>query len=225
MKALIPALATTTSAMVSALVYGSPVDMQVLSEVHNSHKEVSQMIMDPKNLKEIFENLKYVVEHDLALDDGFYDEAHLKNIFALDSIYRKDETVDGDRKILVMSNAISQSFEKIYGCFLNVEFTANVNGGISIRKNGQTEGVISFYASNGGPTFSETQNIFGNGLIKLSPRFPGMYGRPQPANGPHGGEAWKQQWTNNNIEKELTLNFHADGELSNVLLKISKITN
>lgn len=181
------------------------------------------MIVGPKNQREIFENLKYVVDHDLILQDSFYDEATLKNIFGLDSIDCTDEVIDGDRKILILSNAFSTLFQKIYGSgYVNANINANLTGGKTTSKNGQIDAGINFYMSSGGPSFPETQFMFENKLVKLDPQFPGMYGRPQSARVPHGNETWRQRWTSNNLEKVLTLGFNNDAELARVIIEIYK---
>jgi hypothetical protein len=180
------------------------------------------MIVRPKNQLELAQNLKYIFDHDLVLQDEFYTEASLKDLFGLDAIRRSDDaTTSGDGNISIVSSKFSSIFPQSKS-LESQKFIpgANLTGGKTTFKSGVIAAAINFSMDEGGPSFDETWAIFGNKFIKLEPQFPGTFGGPLPARAPHGNENWRRQWIGNETERVLTLGFNRDAELSNIIIEI-----
>jgi hypothetical protein len=224
MKFVIPTIAAATAAMTGGLVYASPPELTAQSAFPQTHEEVSQMIVRPKNQIELAKNLKFIVDHDLELNDEFYTEATLKDVFNFDAmVINKSEDDNGDRRILVLANELSAIFPqpKTPGS-TNSMPGAQLGAGKTTYRTGAVTAHINFGMNEGGPTFGETWKIFGSKFSKLDPQPHGTFGGPLPTRVPHGNESWRRQWVDGQSEKTLTLSFNRDAELSHFLIEIKK---
>ena len=83
-------IATTVMAaatMTSSLVLAQPAAPPAMQSVSpQAGEEVSHMISRPKTPTEYARNLKFIFDHDLLLQDEFYMEANLKDIFNLEEV-------------------------------------------------------------------------------------------------------------------------------------------
>jgi hypothetical protein len=222
MKTVMPTIAAATAAMASGLVYATPSESPVQSVFPQIHEEVSQMIVRPKNKIELAKNLKYIFDHDLQLQDEFYTEASLKDVFNFDAmVINKSEDDNGDRRILVLANGLSATFPdpKIPGS-TNSMPGADLAAGKTIYQTGAITAYINFSMNEGGPSFDETWKIFEGKFSNLDPQPHGTFGGPLPTRVPHGNGSWRRQWVDGQSEKTLTLSFNRDAELSHILIEI-----
>ena len=94
-------IATTVMAaatMTSSLVLAQPAAPPAMQSVSpQAGEEVSHMISRPKTPTEYARNLKFIFDHNLLLQDEFYVEANLKDIFNLEEVSIVDRVISGAR--------------------------------------------------------------------------------------------------------------------------------
>jgi hypothetical protein len=224
MKTVILTIAAITAAIASSLAIALPPELTVQSRFSQAREEVSQMIVRPKNKMELAKNLKFIVDHDLELNDDFYTEATLKDAFNFDNaIIDSTSNANGDRRISVLANELSSIFpqpdtsegvDPIPKAFLGAVKTSSAAGVITTS--------VNFRMDSGGPSFEETWKVFGGKFIELIPELPPLHGGGLPARVPHGDEKWRREWVDDKSEKMLTLAFNRDAELSAIIFDAKK---
>ncbi|SAL11831.1 hypothetical protein AWB68_00054 [Caballeronia choica] len=220
-------VATTAMAaatMTSSLAYAQPaVPPAMQSVIPQAGEEVSHMISRPKTPVEFARNLKFIFDHDLLLQDEYYTETNLKDIFNLGEVgLFKDNDGSGNRRISVSSSHFVSIFPwvPIPG---RTDFTptAQLTAGRTIHDDGSIKAGVNFSMFEGGPDFAATQRIFGDEFIRLTPT-PSPHGGPLPATAPHGNETWKRHWAEDKTEKSTTIGFNPAGQLDAVIIEIDK---
>lgn len=220
MQFLATSATAAVTALVSSLSYAQPV--HVLTQNHHAlpaGTEVSQMISRPKLPVEFAMNLKYIFDHDLLLQDDFYSEANLKNVFALNEVSIVNENHD----ISITANNFSGIFPRKKASELfggSVPSASLVGGKTPISDSTLVKAGINFGFDEGGPTFQETLRIFGEQFVRIN-SMPSPHGGPLPATAAHGNETWKYEHSVEKQEKSVTLGFNRTGELSNALIQIN----
>lgn len=71
-------------------------------------EEVTKMISRPKTPVEFVQNLKAIFDGDLLLQDGFYTEENLKDIFNLEKV-NVDNNIEDSGKNISISGSVSDS--------------------------------------------------------------------------------------------------------------------
>src|SRR5882757_7786202 len=146
MKAITPTVAVTAAALTSSLVHAASLELPGQSVSPHHSEEVSQMIVRPKNQLELAKNLKYIFDNDLVLQDEFYTEASLRDLFGLDAIRRNDDaTTSGDSNISIVSSKFSSIFPQSKS-LESQKFIpgANLTGGKTTFKSGVIAAAINF---------------------------------------------------------------------------------
>lgn len=216
--------AATATAMASGLTYGQPAHIQAQHvNAPQAGMEVTQMISRPKLPIEIAINLKYIFDHDLLLQDDFYSEAHVEEIFNATEVRVIETEEDTKKKINVSTTRFEAVFPRITA---TDESSGSIKrptlwAGRTLHSSGFVTAGLHFSMAEGGPTFSESQKIFGAGfsLLRSGP-FP--RGGPLPATASHGNEAWKAILVTGEINRDITLVFNRAGELSAVIIGINE---
>lgn len=184
-------------------------------------KEVTQMISKPKTPLEFVHNLKVIFDGDLLLQDAFYTEENLKNIFNLEEVSVFDEVKGADRQISIMASVPGSVIprRKVSGALGGSIPGAQFGGGKTTSQSGAETAVINFGIHEGGPDFNATQQIFRNEFVRVPPQ-PSPHGGPGAATAPHGNETWRYQLVDIRIEKAITVGFNPAGELSRIIIDI-----
>ncbi|MDN7426571.1 MULTISPECIES: hypothetical protein [unclassified Burkholderia] len=186
-------------------------------------KEVAQMISRPKTPVEFVQNLKVIFDGDLLLQDAFYTEENLKNIFNLEEVSIFDDVNGADRQISIMASVPGSVIprRKVPEAFGGSIPGANFVGGKTINQSGVTTAVINFGMYEGGPDFNAAQKIFKSEFVRVPPQ-PSPHGGPGAATAPHGNETWRCQIVDSHIDKTITVGFNPAGELSRIIIDIKK---
>ncbi|MCG5077609.1 hypothetical protein [Paraburkholderia tagetis] len=184
---------------------------------------VTQMISKPKTSVEFAQNLKVIFDDDLLLQDAFYTEAYLKDIFNLEEISIFDDANGADRQISIMANVPGSVIPriKLSESFGGSTSGARFGGGKTTHQSGSVTAVLNFGVYEGGPDFDRTERIFAKKFVRVPPQ-PSPHGGPGEATAPHGNETWKFEQVDGQIEKKLTVGFNSAGELSRVLVELKK---
>jgi len=186
-------------------------------------EEVSQMISRPKTPVDFVRNLKFIFDHDLLLNDDFFSEANLKDVFNLDDAEVFIDSTDTERKISIIQNPPESVFPRIKASdfFGGSAPGAGMVGGKTVSQSGSVKAVINFGMVEVGPDFDTAWKIFAEKFVRLPPE-PYRHGGPPEATAPHGNETWRYTLAGDQIEKTLTVGFGPSGTLSNVLIQIEK---
>jgi hypothetical protein len=186
-------------------------------------EEVSQMISRPKTPIEFVKNLKFIFDNNLLLNDDFYSEANLKNVFNLESVHLTGSVEqNGDGRISISSSHFSSIFPWVaIPERIDLTPTAQLVGGKAVHHTGHVTAGMNFLMHEGGPDFDETQKVFAEKLIRLPPQ-PSPHGGPPAATAPHGNETWQYKQSDDQAEKTVTIGFDPAGRLSSVLISVRK---
>ncbi|WP_124616466.1 hypothetical protein [Burkholderia contaminans] len=84
-----------TSHLNSAQQASSPTNQSISPQ---GGKEVTQTISRPKTPVEFVQNLKVIFDRDILLQDAFYTEANLKDIFSLENVSVIESSSDSEQK-------------------------------------------------------------------------------------------------------------------------------
>ncbi|APR39671.1 hypothetical protein [Paraburkholderia sp. SOS3] len=189
----------------------------------NTSEEVSQMISRPKTPVEFVRNLKFIFDHDLLLNDDFYSEANLKNVFSLESAHvTRTVEQNGDGRISISSSHFLSIFPWVaIPGRVELTPTAQLVGGKAVHHTGRVTAGMNFLMHEGGPDFDESQRVFAETFTRLPPQ-PSPHGGPPPATAPHGNETWQYKQLADYAEKTLTIGFDPTGRLSSVLIGVKK---
>jgi hypothetical protein len=219
--------ATTVMAaatMTSSLVFAQPTAPPAMqSGSPQAGEEARHMISRPTTPIEYARNLKFIFDHDLLLQDQFYAEANLKDVFNLEEVSIINERNVAKRDFLILERLpISifprmESSDYVDGLTPAADFVGGKRGGAD----GTVTAGINFYMGESGPSFDETWRIFGEKFVRLDP-MPHPHGSPPAAKAPHGNESWRYQLSGENAEKMVTLSFNPAGQLGRINLEVRK---
>jgi hypothetical protein len=186
-------------------------------------EEVTQMISRPKTPAEFAQNLKVIFDGNLLLQDAFYTETNLKDIFNLEEVSIFDDVDGGERQISIMASVPGSVIQRINvsESFGGSTAGANFVGGKTFHRNYSISAGLNFSIYEGGPDFDATEKIFAENFFRL-PAEPSPHGGPPAATAPHGNETWKYQQVDGQVEKEITIGFNPAGMLSSALIKVKK---
>lgn len=210
--------------MTSSLLFAQPTAPPAMQSVSpQTGEELRLMISRPKTPIEYARNLKFIFDHDLLLQDEFYTEANLKDVFNLEEVSIVDNGDELERDISIAANPPSSIFPRIKASEM---FDGSLPGAVFVggKKNNESGSIIAginFGMSEGGPNFDETRSIFGNDFIRLQPE-PNPHRIFIPATAPHGNETWRYEFIGGSKKSMITLGFNAAGELSGVNVKLSQ---
>ncbi|WP_414447711.1 hypothetical protein AB4851_14040 [Burkholderia sp. 22PA0099] len=217
---MIPAL---TSHLNSVQQTSSPANQSVSQK---GGERGAQMISRPKNPTEFAENLKVIFDGDLLLQDAFYTDANLKDVFNLEEVSIFDDADSGERQISIMASVPAAAIPRVKVSESVGESIAGANfvGGKKFLKNGSISAGLNFSLYGEGPDFGATEKIFAEKFVRL-PDEPSPHGGPPAATAPHGNETWKYRQVGCQMEKEVIIGFNPAGVLSSVLIEIKKNNN
>jgi len=217
---MIPAL---TSHLNSVQQTSSPANQSVSQK---GGEGVTQMISRPKNPIEFAENLKVIFDGNLLLQDAFYTDANLKDVFNLEEVSIFDDAESGERQISIMASVPAAAIPRVKVSESGGESIAGANfvGGKKFLKNGSISAGLNFSLYGEGPDFGVTEKIFAEKFVRL-PDEPSPHGGPPAATAPHGNETWKYRQVGCQMEKEVIIGFNPAGVLSSVLIEIKKNNN
>ena len=186
-------------------------------------EKMSHMISRPKTPTEYARNLKFIFEHELSLQDSFYAESNLKDVFNLEEVSVFEEGDGRKRSYSISAQLPYSAFPRIKSTDYPDGLTPSVHfvGGKRYGVDGEIAAGINFGMGETGPTFDETRQIFGENFTRLAP-MPSPHGGPPPAKDPHGNQSWKLELTDGKTEKKITLSFNPVGRLNNILIEIDK---
>jgi hypothetical protein len=191
------------------------------STAPQAYKKVDEMISRPKTTVEFVRNLKVIFDQDLLLQDQFYSEENLKNVFSLDEVFIDKSNDNGEEKISIIASVSDSVFPRIKtsGSFGGSIANAGFAGGRTMQRSGSTTAVINFGMYEGGPDFDTALRIFAKKLEYLRPQ-PSPHGGPPPATASHGNERWRYRQADARTDKTITLVFNQAGALSRVVIEI-----
>jgi hypothetical protein len=185
-------------------------------------EEANEIVSRPKTPVEFARNLQVIFDHDLLLQDDFYTEASLKNVFNLAEVRISGGDDGAHRQVSIASSHFVSIFPwtAIPG---RSDFTpsAQLVGARTIHESGLITAGINFGMDEGGPDFVLTWRIFGEKFSRLRLE-PTPHGSPPPATAPHGNEKWRYQQVDGQTEKMITLGFNPAGQLDRVVIEINK---
>ncbi|UEP38097.1 hypothetical protein LL998_19230 [Burkholderia ambifaria] len=201
---------------------------QTDSSIENSvppkvSEEVNQMISQPKIPVDLVNNLKVIFDGDLLLQDTFYTEANLKDIFNLE-VASVIEKSDGAERDISISGSVSDSVfprVKTSEFFGGSAAGARFGGGKTIHQSGAVTAALNFGMYKGGPDFNVAMKIFANKFVRL-PSEPFPHGGPGAPTAPHGSETWRCHQVDGEYERTITVGFNSAGNLSNILIEVKK---
>ncbi|WP_459625336.1 hypothetical protein [Burkholderia sp. 3C] len=208
-----------TSHLNSARQVVSPTNQSVSPQ---GGKEVTQMIPRPKTPVEFAKNLKVIFDSDLLLQDKFYTETNLKNIFNLEEVSISDDVDGGVRHILIMGSVPDSiiSRRKVSEDFGGTVPGAQFVGGRKVHSSGFFSAALNFNLDKDGPNFDDAINIFAKKFIRLPPQL-FSHGGPAKATEPHGNENWRYQQVDDKGCKIITISFDPTGNLSNIVIELN----
>jgi hypothetical protein len=224
MQFLATGAAATATAVASSLSYAQPAHIQPQQvNAPQAGMEVTQMISRPKLPVEIAINLKYIFDHDLLLQDDFFTEARVEEIFNATEVGVINTDEDAKKRINVSATRFDAVFPTTSAVELSVGSIkrATLWAGKTSHASGLITAGLNFSMEEGGPNFSESQRIFGPNF-SLLPSRPFMHGGPLPATALHGNEAWKLRVVTGEFKRDITLGFNRAGELSAVVIGINQ---
>ncbi|WP_175693993.1 hypothetical protein [Burkholderia ambifaria] len=209
-----------TSHLNSAQQAGSPTNQSVSPQ---GEEEVMQMISMPKTPVEFAQNLKVIFDGDLLLQDVFYTEVNLKDIFSLENVNIDNSIEESEQNISISGGVSSSIFPRIKTSALFGGSTAGAQfvGG-KIEQSGAIRAGLNFGMYKGGPDFYAATKIFEKKFVRVPPE-PSPHGGPGAATAPHGNETWKFEQVDDKTERAITIGFNSAGSLSNVIIQIKKI--
>ncbi|MFP3507040.1 hypothetical protein [Burkholderia sp. SIMBA_062] len=209
-----------TSHLNSAQQASSPTNQSISPQ---GGKEVTKMISRPKTPVEFVQNLKVIFDGDILLQDAFYTEANLKDIFNLE-VASVIEKSDGAERDISISGSVSDSvFPRIKTSefFGGSAAGARFGGGKTIHQSGAVTAALNFGMYKGGPDFNAAMKIFANKFVRL-PSEPFPHGGPGAPTAPHGSETWRCHQVAGQYERTITVGFNSAGNLSNILIEVKK---
>ncbi|AZQ54090.1 hypothetical protein [Burkholderia cenocepacia] len=185
-------------------------------------KEVAQMISKPKTPIEFVQNLKVIFDGDLLLQDAFYTEDNLKDIFNLDEVSVFDDVDGGERRIAIMASVPGSVIprRKVSEEFGGEAPGAQFVGGRTIHQSGLVTAAINFGIHKSGLDFDAAERIFAVKFVRVPPQ-PSPHGSSGPATVSHGNETWWYQQVCGSMERKITVGFNSDGELYRVLIELN----
>jgi len=198
----------------------SPPENQSVSS--KGGKGVARMISKPKTPIEFVRNFKVIFDNDLLLQDAFYAEVNLKDIFNLESL-KVSNRIDGSGKSISIVGRVS---EEIFPRIKASEFFGGSTSGADFV-GGRTDqlesirGGLNFGMYEGGPDFDAAMKIFGK-IFFLVPPQPSPHGGPSAATASHGNETWKFEQVDERTDRAITIGFIPAGRLSSVLIQVKK---
>ncbi|WP_321950079.1 hypothetical protein [Burkholderia cenocepacia] len=209
-----------TSRLNSAQQASSPTNQSVSLQ---GGKEVTQMISRPKTPVEFVQNLKVIFDGDLLLQDAFYTEANLKDIFSLENTSVIESRSDSEQRLSISGSVSNSIFPRIETSefFGGSVAGAGFVGGKTIHESGVVTAALNFGMYEGGPDFDAVVRIFANKFVRLPPE-PFPHGGPGAPTAPHGSETWRYQQIGDQYEKTITAGFNSTGKLSNILIEVKK---
>ncbi|CAB3759021.1 hypothetical protein [Paraburkholderia solisilvae] len=186
-------------------------------------KERDEMISRPKTATEFVLNLKVIFDQDLLLNDDFYNEENLKNVFNLDDVdVDRARNQNGEHQISLITSRFHSIFPREYiPGVTNPVAGAQMVAGKTIHRSGLVTAAVNFGTLHGGPDFDETTRIFGRDFVYLPP-MPNPHRVTPPATAPHGNEHWRYQEVSEGTERTITILFDPAGNLSDILIEISR---
>ncbi|WP_175756631.1 hypothetical protein [Burkholderia ambifaria] len=193
------------------------------SVLRENGKEVGKMIFRPKTPVEFAQNLKIIFDGDLLLQDSFYTEDNLSDIFSLEKVNIDNDIEDSEKNISI-SGAVSDSiFPRIKASefFGGSASGAHFVGGKLVQAEFVRAG-LNFHMYVGGPDFYAATKIFEKKFVRVLPQ-PSPHGGPGLATAPHGNETWKFEQVDGQVNRAITIGFNSAGSLSSVLIQIKKI--
>ncbi len=211
--------------VVSSLALAQPADPpQEQSGSPQMGEKMSHMISRPKTAIEYARNLKFIFDRDLLLRDDFYVEANLKDSFNLDEVSITNSGSPPERHVSIAANPPAYIFPRILASplFGGSVPGATLVGGIRIDSLGSITAGLNFQLTEGGPSFAETQQIFGDDFSLISSPLPPPHGPLAIATAPHGNETWSKEGSSQNQKKVLTLSFNAAAQLTGITVKVEK---
>jgi hypothetical protein len=209
-----------TSNLSSVQQASSPIAQSVSPQ---SGEEVQQMISRPKTPVEFVKNLKVIFDDDLLLQDGFYTEANLKDIFSLEKVNIDKRTEDSEQNISISGSVSDSIFPRIKTSeFLGGSTPSAQFVGGKIDQSELIRAGLNFGMYEGGPDFDAATKIFERKFVRVPPQ-PSPHGGPGAATALHGNETWKFEQVNDQTDKTITIGFNPAGSLSSVLIQIKKI--
>ena len=224
MQFLATSATATATAVASSLSYAQPAHIQAQHvNAPQAGMEVTQMISRPNLPIEIAINLKYIFDHDLLLQDNFFSETRVEEIFNATEVAVINSEEDTKKRVSVSATKFDAVFPPTSAVDLSSGSTkrATLWAGKTLHASGLITAGLNFSMEDGGPNFSECQRIFGANFA-LIPSRPFMHGGPLPATALHGNEAWKFQVSTGKLKRDITLGFNPAGGLSAVVIGINQ---
>ncbi|VWC64579.1 hypothetical protein [Burkholderia contaminans] len=209
-----------TSHLNSAQQASSPTNQSISPQ---GGKEVTQTISRPKTPVEFVQNLKVIFDRDILLQDAFYTEANLKDIFNLENVSVIESSSDSEQKISISGSVSNSIFPRIKTSefFGGSVAGAGFVGGKTIHESGVVTAALNFGMYEGGPDFDTAVKIFANKFVRL-PSEPFPHGGPGAPTAPHGSETWRYRHIDGKYEKTITAGFNSTGKISNILIETKK---
>ncbi|CAB3759023.1 hypothetical protein [Paraburkholderia solisilvae] len=186
-------------------------------------EEGKTMILRPKSPVEFAKNLNAIFDQNALLEDNFYTENKLKEIFDLDEIRITSDDIGAEHHTSIRANVS----ESVFPIIKTREFLgglispAELMGEKAIDQSGSIKATIYFSMKKGGPNFDLTQKIFGKEFSHILPKPTPDGGPPMPAI-PHAFEAWQYKEFGYHTIQTLTIRFNDEGELALIMIDIYK---
>ncbi|WP_141685047.1 hypothetical protein [Burkholderia stabilis] len=186
-------------------------------------EEVAKIISRPKTSGDFARNLKIIFDRALLLQDVFYTERNLKDIFNLEEVSIFSDSDSDSRRISIMASVPGSVIPRRIISKASGWSVAGANfvGGMTIYQSGKANASINFGIYKGGPDFEATLKIFAKKFVRVLPQ-PSPHGGPGAATASYGNETLRYQQVDNQIEKTITIGFNPDAELSNVLIEFER---
>ncbi|AMP15767.1 hypothetical protein CPter291_3532 [Collimonas pratensis] len=181
--------------------------------------EPNNIVNKPTTQKQVLENMKFALDHDLLLREDFYSDENLKNFFDAKDVRRY--IVGANHKdFRVQTN----NFEKL---FKPVEFDGNtypgaqMAGGFAISETGELHGSINIDVSGVEQAprelyFNDVENVFGKNWELINEVR--LHGPLPYATGPHGNETIRYTLDDTLIKRGIVVEFHRNGSFAGVYL-------
>ncbi|SAL74794.1 hypothetical protein AWB67_04661 [Caballeronia terrestris] len=221
----VAATAMTAAVVGSSLAFAQPAAPPLeQSSSPQVGEKVSHMISRPTTAIEYAKNLKFIIDHDLLLQDDFYTEANLKDVFNLEEVSITNNGSTPERYISIAANPPAYIFPRIMASplFGGSVPGATLVGGKSSHALGLITAGINFQLTEDGPSFVETQQIFGNDFVLFSSPTPPPHGPLANASAPHGNETWRKEDFAHNQNKVVTISFNAAAQLTGITVKVDQ---
>ncbi len=212
----------TVAMLASTLIHAQSISFETLSSSTNPPTiNVVELISRPTLPIEFIKNIKYIFDHDLLLQNSFYDEKNLKNIFNLSKVSISEN--EGDP--WMSSGDFAGIFPRLMaeGAVGAAYASANITAGKYFSNQTAPDlANLHFRLSRGGPSFQSTISIFGNKFTRqdFTPIFHHQLTSPTSA---YSNKNWNYSVSNGKITKTITLAFNSNGELSDIVVFYPRI--